>query len=617
MAPSSTSGQPKVAALYARTSKDNDDTYQLAAQLAPMREYAQRNGLVIAHEFREEYTGTKLDRPELNKLRALVREKKVDAVIIYRADRLARMQHIAGYLLHEEFFTNEVELHVVTFGGRIRPGTRDVLIFNIESAIGQDERDLIIEKTQRGKRTKLTGSDGLPPAWIGYGAVDKYGYRRTGRLRKTDYEIIPEEAQVVQRIFDLFVNEQKGVSEILRILNGEGITPPAKAKGYARMAQNVWTPSFIYKMLRQDAYTGVWYANRRKCVNGRWLKRPLEECVRLDFPHLRIIDDDTFKRAQDLLSIGRSINAPNPTHEYLMTRRVRCQCGYAIGASTTTRKSGRKNSYYYCLNRQSYKRSSCSFPYLPKDWFEERVWYCVEQLLLHPQAQLAGLQRVQEEQLKGHADTVEHLRRAKETLEECERLLSVYSDQEAEGLISRQMLRSKKGELDKRIEAAQKVIEEYAALLDTKVLTDEDITGLTEMLSLVSERLSSTEQPLTFAEKRAIIDALNITGRTALEEVDGEEVWVVNIYLHTEYLAKIALEESTNSRTGRRSAAGSTPAPPGSHSAPRAPAPIAASVRTAGAGVAYRSVARKRRGSPLPAPIIENRDRRRCADRSR
>jgi DNA invertase Pin-like site-specific DNA recombinase len=32
-----------------------------------------------------------------------------------------------------------------------------VFIFNIEAAIGQDERDVIVERTQRGKRTKLLG----------------------------------------------------------------------------------------------------------------------------------------------------------------------------------------------------------------------------------------------------------------------------------------------------------------------------------------------------------------------------------------------------------------------------------------------------------------------------
>jgi DNA invertase Pin-like site-specific DNA recombinase/uncharacterized protein (UPF0335 family) len=545
MAERSVSKRPRVAALYARTSKDRDDTYQIASQLIPMRDYAERNGMVVAHEFREEFTGTKLDRPELNKLRALVHERKIDAIIIYRADRLARMQHIAGYLLHEEFFPNDIELHVVTFGGMIRPHTRDVLVFNIESAIGQDERDSIIEKTQRGKQTKLTGGDGLPPAWIGSGHVDKYGYRRTGRGRKTDYEIVPEEGEVVRRIFDLFTNQQKGVAEILRLLNAEGVTPPAKAKGNKHMSRSYWSTSFVYKMLREPAYTGIWYANRKRYTNGRWNPRPYEECVRLEFPHLRIIDDDTFKRTQQLLDIGRSLHAPDPVNEYLMARRARCVCGYSISANTNTRKSGKKDSYYYCSNRQRHKATPCSFPYFTKARFEGLVWDCVEQLLRNPEAQLAGLKQVQEEQLRGHADTIEHLRRAKETIQECERLLSVYSDQEAEGLISRQMLRSKKTELDKRMEAAQKVHEEYAALLETKILTDEDIESLSKMLRQLNSRLNASDQPLTFKEKRGVIDALNITGRVAIENIDGAQYWVLNLFLHTEYLAKVVLEESS------------------------------------------------------------------------
>jgi hypothetical protein len=53
------------------------------------------------------------------------------------------------------------------------------------STISQDERDSIVEKTQRGKRAKLTGADGHLPAWIGYGEFAKYGYEKRGKRRNT------------------------------------------------------------------------------------------------------------------------------------------------------------------------------------------------------------------------------------------------------------------------------------------------------------------------------------------------------------------------------------------------------------------------------------------------
>jgi site-specific DNA recombinase len=534
----------KIAALYARTSQDKDDSYQIASQILPMRDYAQRAGLVVAHEFREEFTGTKLDRPELNKLRALIQERQIDAVVIYRADRLSRMQHVAGYLLHEEFFPNNIELHVVTFGGPIRPGTRDVFVFNIESAIGQDERDLIIEKTQRGRRTKLTGGDGHPPAWVGHGHIDKYGYRRVGRRRNTSYEIVPEEAEVVRRIFTMFVHERKRMVDILRILNAEGITCPAKAKKHNIRTNTLWTSSGVYRMLREPMYKGIWYAGRKKKVKGKTLKQPFEECIRLDFPHLRIIDDETFQKAEELLIIGRSIHAPDPTNEYLMARRLRCMCGYAIGVNTQTRKSGKKHSYYCCTSRLRPEEKRCGLPYITAALLEDKVWQCIEQLLEDPKAQLEGLKRVQEEQLQGHAESIEHMRRAQETVQECERLLSVYSDQEAEGLISRQMLRTKKAELDKRIDAARKVQEEYAALLETKILTDEDISSLTQMFGHFRTRTGSGGHFLTFAEKRQVIDLLNITGSIAIEQIEGTAWCVLTLYLYTQELAKAVLVES-------------------------------------------------------------------------
>lgn len=572
--------RPKRAALYARTSEDRDDAYVIASQLEEMRKYAERMGIEIKYEFREEYTGTALHRPQLDRVRKLIQERKIDILIIFRPDRLARKQYIAGYILEEDIFPNDIELHVVSFGGRIRPGTRDVLIFNIESAISQDERDSIVEKTQRGKRAKLTGADGHAPAWIGYGEHAKYGYEKRGKRRNTHHVIVEDEARVVRRIFDLFVHKRKGVFAIARLLDAEGVPPPSISKGFqgSRRITRQWSDATIYKILREHAYTGVWYANKRHYVNGRTLTRPKEEWVRLDFPELRIVDDNTFHKAQEILNEGRSKRARVPTNHYLMARQMKCQCTYSICARTDNRPDHSRTSHYYCTTRMKYKIRPCGMPYVRVKLLDGKVWECITELLENPRAQLEGLRRVQQQQMEQNADAIAHMKAAEQTIQECERLLSNFSDQEAEGLISRAMLRKKKTELDERAARAQAVYDEYAALVEAKVLSNEEIGQLTHWLAELREQIEDGE-PLDFETKRAVIEALNVTGKMKLETNEDGTEQVLYLYIHTEYLARIVLqgfgrgnrdvppphpawEDSITCRTGTESTAAPGSAPP-------------------------------------------------------
>src|SRR3712207_3448910 len=92
---------PKTAASYGRTSMERDDAFSVSSQLKRNREYAAQHDLYLPpeHEFAEDFTGKVIDRPELNKIRHLVRAKAINTLIVYATDRLARKVGVADYLL--------------------------------------------------------------------------------------------------------------------------------------------------------------------------------------------------------------------------------------------------------------------------------------------------------------------------------------------------------------------------------------------------------------------------------------------------------------------------------------------------------------------------------------
>ena len=106
----------KRAIIYARVSTDEQaDNFSIPTQLEAARRYAETHGFTIAHEFREDYSGLKLDRPELNKVRRLMAQGEIDAVIVYESSRLTRSK-AHGPLLRDEFADAGVALHFVTRG---------------------------------------------------------------------------------------------------------------------------------------------------------------------------------------------------------------------------------------------------------------------------------------------------------------------------------------------------------------------------------------------------------------------------------------------------------------------------------------------------------------------
>jgi DNA invertase Pin-like site-specific DNA recombinase len=97
--------QPR-AAIYVRvsTAGQQEDGTSPETQEAECRAYAARHGLVVSepHVYREVHTGAELwQRPLLTRLRAAMRWREVDAVVVHAIDRLSRDPVHLGVVLSE------------------------------------------------------------------------------------------------------------------------------------------------------------------------------------------------------------------------------------------------------------------------------------------------------------------------------------------------------------------------------------------------------------------------------------------------------------------------------------------------------------------------------------
>lgn len=99
--------------------------------------------------FCDTFTGTTTDRPELKKLMAGLKEG--DSIIVTKLDRIARTAR-QGLELVDQCNKMGVAVRILNMGGTIDESPLGNLMRTMLFAFAEFERDLIVERTQEGKR---------------------------------------------------------------------------------------------------------------------------------------------------------------------------------------------------------------------------------------------------------------------------------------------------------------------------------------------------------------------------------------------------------------------------------------------------------------------------------
>ena len=127
---------------------------------------AQREALTAAGAekiYTDAFTGTKMERPEWDKLRVQLR--RGDVLIVTRLDRLARSVSQASGLI-TDMIDEGITINVLNLGV-LSNDSVNTLLRNVLLSFAQFERDMIVQRTQEGKAVaRATDPDfreGRPP----------------------------------------------------------------------------------------------------------------------------------------------------------------------------------------------------------------------------------------------------------------------------------------------------------------------------------------------------------------------------------------------------------------------------------------------------------------------
>jgi hypothetical protein len=128
-----------------------------------------------------------------------------------------------------------------------------------------------------------------------------FGYVNIRDASGVRREINPDEAPIVQRIFELAASGV-GLSGIAKRLIDDGALCPRSQRGRPRG----WAPSSVREILRRDMYRGVvtWNKTKKRDAGGeaRPTARPRGEWIHPPAPHLRIVSDELWTPFTDSYS---------------------------------------------------------------------------------------------------------------------------------------------------------------------------------------------------------------------------------------------------------------------------------------------------------------------------
>ena len=155
------------------------------------------------------YSGQTMERPALQELMADVSSGKVDAVMIYKLDRLSRSQKDTLTIIEDYLLPNRVD--IVSLKETLDTSTPwGRAMIGILASFNQLDRETIVMRTTMGRRAKAKSG--------GYtGGKTPYGYR----AERKELVVDPAEAEMVREVFRLH-REGKSYRDIAKELEYEG-----------------------------------------------------------------------------------------------------------------------------------------------------------------------------------------------------------------------------------------------------------------------------------------------------------------------------------------------------------------------------------------------------------
>ena len=338
----------KIAA-YCRVSTEKEAQIDsLEKQIEFFNEFTKKNGYELYKLYADEgISGKQIKhRKQFQQMMEDAKHKKFEKVVVKDVSRFARntvdlLQSV------RELKSYGVQVDLLNNGEVMEGGSEFIL--TILGAMAQQESANMSKRVKFGK--DITAQKGRVPNLV-------FGYDKIPNERYT-LKINEEEAKIVKEIFESYVYKGIGTTKIAWDLNDRGIrTKKTKSK---------WVQTSIVRMLKNPIYTGR-VTNKKSevtdFITGTRKDLPEEEWIVVERSEMRIISDELFNRAQEILAQRSNefkLNNKREKTEYVFSTLIYCKhCGYSFRRiKRKYKEDGPEYIRWVCSGRNSMGVNHC------------------------------------------------------------------------------------------------------------------------------------------------------------------------------------------------------------------------------------------------------------------
>ena len=306
--------EKKLCGLYMRVSTEDQarEGFSLPEQKERLEAFCKFKGYTIVDYYTDAGISAKTGnyRPEFERLKEDIKNKKINTIVALKLDRITRSIYDWEKLMT---FLDENDAYLDCANDEINTtNANGKMVSRLLMSVSQNE----IERTS--ERTKIGLAGAIKMGHIPNQAP--LGYKHEDKRLVIDYST----KDVVERIFDLYYNGNS-YQKISNILNEEQV-----------LGKTNWRDSSIVAILENEIYKGD-FVHGKRTKNPTYYSNVVEP----------IIDKDKWEECQ--VQKKRNSRSYQRTVTYLFLQKLCCpKCNRILGGKATTKKNGHTYYYYYC-----------------------------------------------------------------------------------------------------------------------------------------------------------------------------------------------------------------------------------------------------------------------------
>ena len=340
--------------IYCRVStQEQRKSQSINNQIEFAEQYCDLHGHEIIQWYKDDGVSGTLPfkkRPAGRKLLYDIHNKVFDTLLVLKIDRLARDTSLL-LEIHELLDEKSIALKSMTeaFDTGSPTGKFTMTMF---ASIAALERETILERSERGKNRNVRKGKwpgGSPP--MGY------------QINDDSYlEIEPEGAEIIRKVFKLYVEEFQSTTKLADYLNAQNIPTAAQLKETHPGNKGLWRASSISRILSNKTYRGDFI-----------FREGSENEVTIEVP--AIVSKEIWQKAFNLRNNNKAESNGNSKRLYLLRGLIKCgECGLTyVGDGARSRQY----SYYRCNGTRNTNKTldkPCQATSLRAEMVEKIVW---------------------------------------------------------------------------------------------------------------------------------------------------------------------------------------------------------------------------------------------------